>query len=79
MTSSANSLLEKMFKAYKETKHTDFPYTFYMNFPDHVLVELENNGYITQKHNVIGAVFLAPYAIQELSDRSHGDSGSGFL
>lgn len=68
MTSSANLLLEKMFKAYKETKHADFQYPFYMDFPNHVLAELENNGYITQKHNVIGTVSLTPYAIQELSD-----------
>ncbi len=64
MTQAANSLLRKMVKAYKETKHTDFPYTFYMDVPDRVLMELEDNGFITQKHNIIGTISLTPQAIQ---------------
>lgn len=68
MTQAANALLEKLVKEYRATKLTDFPYTFYMDFPDRVLMELKNNGYITQKHNIIGTISLTPLAIQETNN-----------
>lgn len=58
MSEKAKELLYKMASAYENSKQNSFDSFFYSSYHNDVLVELENNGYINIKDDIIGSIEL---------------------
>lgn len=58
MSDKAIELLSKMASEYDSSHRQCFDSYFYIGYPDSVLTELENYGYILCKSDVIGSIEL---------------------
>lgn len=58
MSDKALLLLHKMADEFKKSNRTSFDSMFYMNYPDSVVDELEDNGYIVRKNDIIASIVL---------------------
>lgn len=65
MTDKAKQLLVKMAQEYDTSKRNSFDSFFCLDFPENVLIELENEGCIVVKNNIIGSIHLTEYGYQE--------------
>ncbi len=58
MTGGAKSLLVKMASEYDNSNRKAFDSIFYLDYPDKVLIELEDNGYIIRENNIAATIKL---------------------
>ena len=58
MTDKAKELLVKLANEYDASGQTSFDSTFYITFPEDSIVELENEGYIVVKNDLVGTMYL---------------------
>lgn len=58
MTGGAKSLLVKMASEYDNSNRKTFNSIFYLDYPDNVLIELEDNGYIIRENNIAATIKL---------------------
>ena len=63
MTKTANDLLEKMLKTYRETGKTSYEGIAFQGTSKTVLNELENEDLIEQIPDILGTVQLTPRSI----------------
>lgn len=65
MSDKAKQLLEKLVQEYDASGHNSFDSFFYLGFPQSVLIELENEGCIIAKNDIIGSIELTDIGYQE--------------
>lgn len=65
MSNKAKQLLVKLANEYDASGRNSFDSCFYMDFPESVLAELENDGCIIVKNDVIGSIQLTEFGYQE--------------
>ena len=65
MTDKAGQLLKKMASEYDQSHRDEFDSCFYLSYPKSVIDELEENGCITRKNNIIGSIILTPSGYEE--------------
>lgn len=58
MTGKSRELLCKLASAYENGSGSEFDSVFYMGYPEAVLVELRNNGYIVVENDIVGTIRL---------------------
>lgn len=58
MTEKANELLCKMKTAYDSGHENNFDSTFYLGYPEVVITELSDDGYIVALNNIVGTIKL---------------------
>ena len=58
MTDKARQLLKTMASEYNQSSKNEFDSCFYLGYPKSVIYELEENGFITRKNNIIGSIIL---------------------
>lgn len=58
MTEKARQLLNSMASEYEQNSRNSFDSCFYLGYPKPVIDELEENGYITKKNNIIASISL---------------------
>ena len=68
MSESGKLLLKKMAAEYDETGNSDFDSVFLFGCSNALLDELENQGYIIQKHDIIGTVTLTKSGYQSANN-----------
>lgn len=68
MTTKARELLEKMTAEYDKSKTDSFDSMFYIAFPDNVLDELEDCGFIVKQNNILGSISLTDAGYREAKD-----------
>lgn len=65
MTEKANELLQKMASEVDNGKRSSFDSFFYLGYPKSVIEELEDNGYINVKNDVIASIELTRSGYEE--------------
>lgn len=65
MSNEAKQLLVKMAREYDVSKRNSFDSFFYMDFQKRVLFELEDEGCIVIKNDVVGSIQLTEFGYQE--------------
>lgn len=65
MTAGAKQLLIELADEYEKSGRNDFVYLPYMKYPKSVLDELECDGCITRKHDVVGSMYLTDFGYKE--------------
>lgn len=65
MTDTSRQLLKSMASEYDHRSRNSFDYGFYLRYPTSVIDELEENGYITRKRNIIGTIILTQSGSEE--------------
>lgn len=66
LSNNAMSFMESIASIYRETGKTEFDNNDYMSIPNHkdAIEELEKNGYLTRKDNILGTIILHLDAIK---------------
>lgn len=65
MTDKARQLLKNMVSEYDQSSRDSFDSCFYLGYPESVIDELEENGCITRKNNIIGSIVLTQSGYEE--------------
>lgn len=65
MTDKARQLLKNMASEYEQRNKDEFDSCFYLGYPKSVIYELEENGFITRKNNIIGSIILTQFGYEE--------------
>ncbi len=65
MTDKAKELLVKLANEQDASGQTSFDSTFYINFPKEDITDLENEGYIIVKNDLVGSMYLTDFGYQE--------------
>lgn len=65
MTEKAKELLQKMASAFDKERRNSFDSFFYLGYPKSVIEELEDNGYIIAKNDVIASIELTRSGYEE--------------
>lgn len=65
MRDRAKQLLQKMSTAIDNGEVNSFDSEFYIDFPDDVIVDLANNGYILSRGNISGTIVLTELGYEE--------------
>ena len=65
MSMTAKELLSKMAVSYDQDHKNGFDVMFYIGTPEHVLDELEYDGYISKVNDIIGTIMLTESGYRE--------------
>ena len=65
MTEKARQLLNNLASEYDQHRRSSFDSCFYLGYPESVIDELEENGCITRKNNIIGSIILTQSGYEE--------------
>ena len=65
MTDKARQLLKNMASEYEHSNKDEFDSCFYLGYSKSVIYELEENGFITRKNNIIGSIILTQSGYEE--------------
>lgn len=65
MTQKARELLVMMASKYDQTKDGSLGFTDYMSFPDSVINELANVGFIVKRNDIVGTIELTQFGYEE--------------
>lgn len=65
MTEKANELLQKMASEVDNGKRSSFDSFFYLGYQKSIIEELEDNGYINVKNDVIASIELTRSGYEE--------------
>lgn len=66
MTDKARQLLKNMAYEYDQSRRDSFDFGFYLGYPESVIDELEENGCITRKNNILGTIILTQSGYAEV-------------
>ena len=65
MTEKARELLINMASEYDQHRRSSFDSFFYLRYPESVIDELEENGCITRKNDIIASIILTQSGYEE--------------
>lgn len=65
MTDKAKELLVKMANEFDTSGRSSFDSTFYCNVPEKDIVDLENDGCVIIKDDIVGSMYLTDIGYQE--------------
>lgn len=65
MSMTGKELLSKMAASYDQDQKNGFDVMFYIGTPEHVLDELEYDGYISKVNDIIGTIMLTESGYRE--------------